>query len=463
MNMQTYIIEDKFIRDYKELIEFNIKTLVGIFENALYFEQRILDIFIAKEIVLKAILCAYKSIYENATEKDIHECIFASDLNNINLADNVPDEQVVSLYNYVQNAQKNTYEVFEVSSIKSGRFNLLLKGVIFNLKLLYIEYLKMIDSSLYTSTELKKFYDLGALSVPTFKKTFEFKYHQIINHSIVFTKCYESSENDYKMCREILHINHRNESNYLYRLSDEVDTQLKQEIDLFINTYTNKPTDENTKPEHKKEILKNSLDLVQEKLQTYMTDYSNNKEIKQLQNEYKNLFKTIENKLKNHPRKIPHFLRQLKKVNMNYTMNYNHRIIYPFLVDILFFSFGFSRHQILYKEKTQSKQDFAKTISEHNFLYIDKGSDSDYLHKQFIETVSLVPEEYLSRNPHIFILKHYSQILQCNYNSLASLIRQLKFDKPDYYKTEFYLSDYLQNKKLEIDDDYFRELSLYVI
>ena len=149
---------------------------------------------------------------------------------------------------------------------------------------------------------------------------------------------------------------------------------------------------------------------------------------------------------------------------MYHRMPYQDKFIYPFLYDLLVVGFGYAIFHIQNKEVIIDPNKLMKTVNNKKYLYLEKSSDENYHFEEFKRIAEEIPHEYkILDDPTILIIKHYSEFLECDYNNIAIIFRQLRFHCADHNKSIYKLLKRQEKVDLNLAEDYFRVLSLYII
>ena len=145
-------------------------------------------------------------------------------------------------------------------------------------------------------------------------------------------------------------------------------------------------------------------------------------------------------------------------------MPYEDKIIYPFLYDLLVVSFNNAIFHIQHKEVNTDINKLMKVVNDIKYLCLEKNSDENYHFEEFKRISEEIPYEYkILDDPTILIIKHYSEFLDCNYESIANILKQLRFESAEHNSSVYNLLQDQRNIELNLDNDYFRKLSLYII
>ncbi len=147
---------------------------------------------------------------------------------------------------------------------------------------------------------------------------------------------------------------------------------------------------------------------------------------------------------------------------MHYITIHNDKEIYPFLFDLIVMSFIYTVTYFKYEKEFNSIQAFAKKVYSTKEEYLSRSSDDNYYYNELIRAVELLPNEYKEYDPALVIVKHYSELLKCDYKSIANVLRQLRVDFADNYKPFYSLAKKLKSIQLNFEKDDFRKLSLLV-
>lgn len=464
--MKHYDIDIKTITEFEEEIKEYINFFILLFEKKRAEEFMIMDLFIKKNIIFNSLICLKIIQSQDNDINTILDCLNSEEINDveINILSDVPNSIILQLFDYIEISSKGMKEYFYIEDNQFGRYDLFFKSLIYQIKLHYPDHLESNQSSIFNEPDFKSF-----IKPVSFEKRIELIYDKIVNDSILFCKCYEADNKDDEMCRDILHRDVKNSYKYLHHLEPSVDNQLKQEIKLFVNTYSNKKFD--TEEFEKKSLFQksrialfNTLEFAKKTINDLLENEPclNSKECLSVFNIYKELFENSKDKFKS-SRKTSAFLQELRKTKMNYIMIYRDEYIYPFLYDLIVMSFIYTVTYKNYEKEFNNIQSFAKKVNDHKHKYLQRSSDSNYHYNEFTRCIELIPEEYKILDPSTILIKHYSEILDCEYNSIVNVMRQLRFEFSHLKQPTYNLPSHLINDKLDFDHDYFRKLSLYVI
>lgn len=450
INMQTFL-------RLQESIKENIEIATILYKEKLYQEFADKNIFVQKEIVLNSI--AYAKIKEDANSAQAIVNNYALEPDNeIYLSEDIPDSLVEELYEHVKITIDKSRELFSVELSQTGRYDLLFKGVLHCIKLINTDIEKG-NTVIYTMPE----------NVPldlTLEKIVDLQIDKIIDIAITFCKCYEADSKHNYMCREVLNKNFRDYYRYQYKLDPTTYERLKKDIDSVIYNLSHK--DQyicDISSSEYNDYLKNTMELAHTYINKLIEEnpYLQTKDFQPLIKTYKGIFQNSKKRFEN-ARKTSAFFRTLKRCHMNRRMHYNDKIIFPFLFDLVVMSFTFSAAHIQYKETYADSNKVAKAFSDYKYAYLDRDSDENYHFNEFFRAAEEIPQEYKNLDdPTILIIKHYSEMLNCNYRTLASLFRQLRFQFQDHEKSVYNLLLPQRNIDLNFDNDYFRKLSLYIV
>ncbi len=149
---------------------------------------------------------------------------------------------------------------------------------------------------------------------------------------------------------------------------------------------------------------------------------------------------------------------------MYHRMPYEDKIIYPFLYDLLVVSFNYAIFHIQNKEVNTDINKLMKVVNGTKYLYLEKSSDENYHFDEFKRAAEEIPYEHKTLDdPTILTIKHYSEFLDCKYDNIANIFKQLRFESAEHNSSVYKLLQDQRNIELNFDDDYFRKLSLYII
>jgi len=446
-----------FLFENAEQIGKNISYFLGMFEK-----EDVLTIIDEERkdwIIDKSIIYFIAIKYNEYNVKTFEQCATSEEINNkqayiipIEFRNMTKDIMNSLILNHCQNEE---VKIFEIDSINNkGRLKLLEDTVIYQIKLLHKEYI----------INKKKFDNLPTgLSLSSFESEIKFKLDTIINNSIKYILCYENSDYDKDMCKELFSKCYKGTDNFKYRLRKHAKENIQKYINNFLVTYLKKETDVNGMTfQESRNTLQRTLDKARYYIdEIYSHDiYFKDKQCALIHKDYIKLFENAQSKI-NRSTTFRALKTMIKKSKMNYIMIQNEGYIYPFIFDLLVMSFSLLLKTAIYQNELNNSKSMAKTINSFNNLNVDKNIDANYLHQEFLRLVELLPENFNDYN--VIIIKHYSEILNVDYNNIASVFRQLKFPVPDHNKGAFKIPKYLKNKFLSIDEDHFRCLSLNII
>lgn len=190
--------------------------------------------------------------------------------------------------------------------------------------------------------------------------------------------------------------------------------------------------------------------------------YKDSQKCREIRREYRNLLENAKERVTN-PAKLKNFKVVLRKAKLNYVSKYEDQYIYPFVYDLIVMSFSFSIKSELYKPQIEKINIMQKSTNEMTYKYIDTDSDENYLFKDLQQLIEVLPDEFKNVDPALLIIKHYSEILEVDYEAIANVLKQLKVKKADDGKRIYALPMKLKDIRLSIDDDHFRGLSLNII
>lgn len=190
--------------------------------------------------------------------------------------------------------------------------------------------------------------------------------------------------------------------------------------------------------------------------------YEDCQKCRQVRQEYADLFKNSIERVIN-PDKLKNFKVALKKAKLNYVSKYKDQYIYTFVYDLIVMSFSFSIKSELYKSHIEKTNILAKSINEMKYKYIDNDSDENYIFEDLLQLIEVLPDEFKNVDPALLIIKHYSEILEADYEDIATVLRQLRFELADKNKPVYAFPKHTRSIKLSIDDDHFRILSLDIM
>ncbi|MGE4511052.1 MAG: hypothetical protein AB7D43_08110 [Sulfurimonadaceae bacterium] len=271
------------------------------------------------------------------------------------------------------------------------------------------------------------------------------------------------------------------QSKIKYTIDLTVYQYLYQEIDRYIKTYLTKNRAEDviesfTKnvPQKKRDFPKkfhhdtllNTLQQLQEQFISlgFISEKTDKKE-KELTIFCKNIMDRSFTKLGN-AKSVKVLISSLNNANMDYVLEYaQDKYMYPFLFDLIIHSvqiksifYGINKKR-LYKDMI--------TIDDHlNLLGLPVSSTEYYLSRDFKKFLMLYPLEYMydeKIDPISIILKHYSEVLKCDYNKVQTVLKQYTLDLADSNRGLYSLSGRHKNQVLGLNKNHFRFFSLDVL
>ena len=451
------IINMETISRIKEDIKSNIELATILHKERFYEEFAKNNIFLQKEILLNSI--AYAKIKEGTNSpQEIHNNYEKESDSEIHISDDVPNALMLELFEYIPVVLEKQKEYFHIDSSQNGRYNLLFKGVLHYIKLLK---LNLQDKNIVAPSAIE-----DIIKPMNLKNAVDLYFDKMIDCAIVFCKCYEADSRNNKMCLEALDKEFTQYYKYQYKLDPDIEQQLKKDITLIANNVVNKDEyskeiDFNESKIHLADTLllaKSDIDNIIDKHEILKSkDYSSLVQI------YRQIFKNSKDRFRSSS-KTTQFIKELKKSHMYHRMPYKNKIIYPFLYDLLLMSFNYAIFHIQHKEVNTDINKLMKVVNATKYLYLEKDSDENYHFNEFTRAAEEIPLEYKTLDdPTILILKHYSEFLGCNYESIANVLRQLRFETTGHYGNTYKLLQDQRNIDLNFDDDYFRKLSLYII
>jgi len=449
------IIDLQTIKRLKESIMENIELTTIIHKKKLYKEFADRNLLLQKEIVFNSI--AHAKIKEDASNiQELVNNYIVEPNNEVILSDDIPDSLILELFDYVKIVVEKQKEYFGVKPAQTGRYDLLFKGALHCIKLIKADMEKKKMSippeSIVSDVSLQKMVDLHI--------------DKIIDISITFCKCYEADSKNNRMCREVLNKDFKDYYKYQYKLDSLTQERLQKDIDLIIYNLSNKGQYIcDLEPLEYQNYLRNTIDLAYSSINRLIEENPNiqTKDFQPLIRMYKEIFQNSKERFKS-PKKTSAFFQTLKKCNMDQRMHYDNKVIFPFLFDLVVMSFAFSVAHTEYKDTYTDSNKLAKAFNDYKYAYIERDTDENYYFNEFVRAAEEIPKEYKELDDStILIIKHYSEILNCKYTTLASLFRQLRFQFPDNEKAVYNLLLPQRNIDLNFDDDYFRKLSLFII
>lgn len=434
-----------------------ISSWLGVIEREVSLQDFQQNIEIRNYIIDKAIVFAIAIESDEYDVSSFNDCCTSKEIDYISPY-NIPDEfrNIVNdsidkcISEHMQKNNKKTFFLDYPNNI--GRLTQLEKAIKYQIKIKYKEHVDFDNNLPY-----------GASLMP-FETQLDFNssIDNFINFAIKYIICQENDDTNSDMCKKFYSKEYSGKDQYEYRLETHMQVIVEKNIKDFIFTYINKETDTNILDfnDSKHALLrtvnhaKDSIDAI------FKKKYSENEDCIAIYEDYILLFEQSKNRI-NSTATLRQFKNILTKAKMNYIMKYEDEYIYPFIYDLLVIRFSLLMNVTVYSKELNNSSDMVKTINEFNRMRIDKSNDENYLHQQFLELVEILPKDFKDYTS--FIIAHYSQVLGVEYNYVASVLRQLRFAVADDNKGMYKIPKYLKNKKIDVDGDYFRLLSLDVI
>lgn len=451
------IIDLETMKRLEEDVKENIELYIILQKERLYKEFAQNNLFTKREILFNSI--AYAKIKENANStQEIYDNYLKENNNDINISSDVPDSFIEEFLEYINIVLEKNKEDFYIDPLQIGRYDLLLKGVIHYIKLLN-SYLQ--NQKITFPHEISQF-----LKTTSLKDTVELYFNKMIDNAITFCKCYEADSTDNKMCKEALNKSFTEHYKYQYKLDKSTTKKLQEDIKLIITNLENK-TEYTKHIDFKESVIhlsdtlyfaKKSIDDMIENNQ-----YLQSKDYASVIKIYKQIFINSQKRFQS-SKKTSAFLTELKKSNMYHRMTYKDKVIYPFLYDFIVMGFVFSVFHLKNKEIYTNSNLVAKVFNDTKYKYLEKSSDDNYHFNEFIRVAEEIPQEYkVLDEPMIIIIKHYSEFLNCKYNNIANILKQLRFESAEHNSSVYNLLQDQRNIQLGLEYDYFRKLSLYIM
>lgn len=428
----------------------NIKDVVNLQKERLYKEFSKNNLFLKKNILLNCIARAKIQESTNGIQDTSGY---------ITILDDVPNSYLTELLNYIDVILENEKEYFNINILETGRYDLIFKGLLHNIKLL----------NLNLQNQEKTFgTEINSIKIMSLKNTIELYFSQIIDNAITFCKCYEADTKNNKMCKEVLNKEFTSHYKYQYKLDHIVTQKFKTDIHLIITNLENKleyTKNMNGKIQLSMIHLSDTMSFAEKTINEII---DRNKEFKtksylSIIKKYKQIFINSKKRFQN-SKMTNSFLAALKKSKMLHRMPYKQKIIYPFVYDILVMGFVYAVNHLKNKEIYADSNSLLKIVDDNKYKYLDKSSDDNYYYNEFIAMGINIPKEYkLLDEPMIVMIKYYSEFLDCKYEAVADVLRQLRFESAANNKSVYSLLQDQRNIQLGLNDDYFRKLSLYII
>lgn len=268
-----------------------------------------------------------------------------------------------------------------------------------------------------------------------------------------------------------------------YKLDRKSQLILAKELMCFTENYqikkrdafADKSSDKNAKKESFNEFkitLKNTLNYATINIKRiFQKDICiNHLDCKDIYKKHINMI-DIGHQILNNSARTRTFRHELNKSNMNYMSKYNNEYIFPFLLDLITNRFVLLLNYAVYNKEFKNSRALANIYSSFDDKYIDHNDSEYYNLKQLEELINCFPDEYqddnltknIEQSISIFIIKHYSNILNTEYKFIGNVLRQLNYEVADFNKGEYKLPKYLIDNTIVLDDDYFRYYSLHII
>ncbi|MDD3775474.1 MAG: hypothetical protein PHV08_05900 [Sulfurovaceae bacterium] len=268
-----------------------------------------------------------------------------------------------------------------------------------------------------------------------------------------------------------------------YKLDHKSQLILAKELMCFTENYqmkkrdvgANKNSDKNTNKKTFNEFkitLQNTLNYATINIKRiFQKDiYINHLDCKDIYKKHINMI-DIGHQILNYSPRARTFRRKLIESNMNYMSKYNNEYIFPFLLDLITNRFVLLLNYTVYNKEFKNSKALANIYSSFDDKYIDHNDSEYYNLKQLEGLINCFPDKYqddnlkknIEQSISIFIIKHYSNILNTEYKFIGNVLRQLNYEVADFNKGEYKLPEYLINHTIVLDDDYFRYYSLHII
>lgn len=438
---------------YEEIIH-GLNELFNIYRVE-FGMLRVKDVY-SDVIIDKAIIYAISIKYDEYNVSNFGECFVSKEINDEEkyiIPDIFRDKLKKKIDFTIEDFAKKNKNIFLFDVNRNiGQLRILENFIIYQLKLEYKKNKDLeIDIANHSFSEFIK---------PLFKESIELRKDTYISNAIKYLIWYERNDSNIEICTEWLSDNDNGKDKFM--LEDANKNIIYKQIDSFLNIYLNKKTDVDLEGDEQKEALLKTLEYAKEEINNIFeySVYNTNENCNKLYKKNVDFFKKSEERITNSS-KLSKFKIALEKAKMNYIMEYKGNNIYPFIFDLIVMRFSLIMMSVAYEEELKSVQLMIQKINKHEYKFIDKSRDEQYIHQDFKQIVEVLPKDYEDMT--ILLIKHYSEILEVEYDYVATVLRQLHFDTASKNKGEYKLPEFLINKDLFIEHDYFRMLSNSII
>lgn len=250
-----------------------------------------------------------------------------------------------------------------------------------------------------------------------------------------------------------------------YSLSESKKKDHYTFIDNFIKTYSKKETSDNLSFEEKKIILQETICKLKnhfEILKNTMVEnlFYDKNELDKIYKNYLQIIENIEAKFFE-SRNISTLLNYIKKAKMNYVLKLNEKnTIYPFVYDMLLISFLIEIRLVNKSKSYVDTQDLFRTLKQVRKNASHPAEDKRYMDIEYLKLAEILiqvkPNELQN-----YLLYHYSEILNSDYNNILSVFKQLRHKVTDHHKHEYKYKDFSFVTNVASKD--FRYYSLYIL
>lgn len=314
-----------------------------------------------------------------------------------------------------------------------------------------------------------------------------FIFNYLVDSAIRYTICIERNpkEKYYNLddCQKMFANKEDSDRIIEYKLDNKSHQILIERLILFIENHDKQKKDikadktDNKKLkqenfEYFKSTLKNTIKYAKVDIDRIFTNYIylGNSACKRVYENHMNMIKNIKTII-NTPAKIRAFREELHKSNMHYISKYNNEDIFPILLDLIVNRYVYILEYSIFENEFIVRDARVKLYNETEEKYLNPTSSENYNFMQLKGLIDNYPQKYhsdklkqnIEQNISIILIKHYSQIFNAPYNSIANVLKQLFLNGDESRRREYDLYKEVQNDSLNIDYDYFRYYSLYII
>lgn len=312
-------------------------------------------------------------------------------------------------------------------------------------------------------------------------------FNYLVDIAIRYTICLERNpqEKNYSQeeCRKIFVGKEDLNQKIEYRLDKKSQQALTERLIIFIENYqeqkkdvkANKDSNKKNKDEdfqNFKETLKNTIKCAKIDMERIFKKdiYKNDSGCKMVHNNHLKIIENIKT-IVNTPAKARAFREELHNSNMHHISKHDNKYIFPILLDLIVNRYIFILLYTVYEKEFADKGTCVKLCNEIDEKYLQHTSSEYYDFIQLKELTDSYPQKYKSnklkqnieQNISIMIIKHYSETFNSDYNSIANILKQLFFNSNESKRREYDQYKEIKNETLNIDYDYFRFYSLYIM